>query len=230
MHFGHSDEIWRDFPDLVPGVLLAEGVTDNVSVMSRTAKFSALAIKRLEAGAEGEMPEIQAWRRTFSKMGLKPTQYRCASESLLRRFRKERLLSPIHPLVDLCNSISLAFAIPVGVFDLSKIAEYMEVRYARGTEAYATLSGAVENPEPGEVIFADGKARAHARRWTNWQSSYSAVGSETNRVLIVAEAVHAFAEADIHKLITVVADELSAIWSIDPRSAILTRQSPSFEL
>jgi DNA/RNA-binding domain of Phe-tRNA-synthetase-like protein len=48
-------------------------------------------------------------------MGLKPTQYRCAAESLLRRYRKERFLPRIHPLVDLCNAISLAFAIPVAV-------------------------------------------------------------------------------------------------------------------
>src|SRR5215471_7162093 len=34
---------------------------------------------------ESELPEVQAWRRIFSRMGLKPTQYGCGSESLLRR-------------------------------------------------------------------------------------------------------------------------------------------------
>lgn len=163
MHFCHSDEIWRDFPELVPGVLLAEGITDNVSVISQTATFSVDATARLQACSEGEMPEIQAWRCTFSKMGLKPTQYRCASESLLRRFRKEKSLPQIHPLIDLCNSISLAFAIPVAVFDVSKIAEYIEVRYANGSEVYSTLSGELENPEPGEVIFVDSRGPAERR-------------------------------------------------------------------
>jgi DNA/RNA-binding domain of Phe-tRNA-synthetase-like protein len=37
-------------------------------------------------------------------MGLKPTQYRCAPEALLRRLRKEGTLPPLHPLVDLCNA------------------------------------------------------------------------------------------------------------------------------
>ncbi|WP_264830499.1 phenylalanine--tRNA ligase beta subunit-related protein, partial [Klebsiella michiganensis] len=69
--------------------------------------------------SEGELPEIQAWRRAFSKMGLKPTQYRCASEQLLRRFRQDRALPEIHPLIDLCNAISMAFAIPIAVFDVS---------------------------------------------------------------------------------------------------------------
>jgi DNA/RNA-binding domain of Phe-tRNA-synthetase-like protein len=39
---------------------------------------------------------------------MKPTQYRCASEALLRRFRKEGALPRIHPLRDLCNAVSLA--------------------------------------------------------------------------------------------------------------------------
>jgi DNA/RNA-binding domain of Phe-tRNA-synthetase-like protein len=50
-------------------------------------------------------------------MGLKPTQYRCASEALLRRFRKDGSLPWIHPLVEVCNPVSLAYAIPIAVAD-----------------------------------------------------------------------------------------------------------------
>jgi DNA/RNA-binding domain of Phe-tRNA-synthetase-like protein len=128
------------------------------------------------------LPEIQAWRRTFSRMGLKPTQYRSAAEALLRRVRKEGTLPKIHPLIDLCNAASLAFAVPVAVFDLAKVADRLEVRHASGDERYVTFSGEVELPERGEVIFADEEGRAHARRWTNRQSGYSAVRDETARI------------------------------------------------
>src|SRR5687767_1119640 len=130
MDFRHADEIWRDFPELVPGVLYADGIRPDVSVDDRVAAFSAIAESRLATASEGELPEIQAWRRGFSKMGLKPTQYRCASEALLRRFRKEGSLPRIHRLIDVCNAISLAFAIPVATFDASEIEERLEVRYA----------------------------------------------------------------------------------------------------
>lgn len=229
MDFQHSSEIWRDFPELVPGVLFADGLTRDVSVDSRAAGFSSIAKERLATASESELPEIQAWRRTFSKMGLKPTKYRCASESLLRRFRKEGELPQIHPLIDLCNSISLAFAIPVAVLDTSQIVDGVEVRYASGNERYETFSGEIEHPDEHEVIFADGAGQAHARRWTNRQSGNSAARDTTTSVLIVAEAMHESAPADVKRLLDTLANELSAVWSITPKTVILSPSSPRFE-
>jgi DNA/RNA-binding domain of Phe-tRNA-synthetase-like protein len=229
MHFQHSDEIWRDFPELVPGAVFAEGLTSVASVDARLARFTAIAESRLASASEGELPEVQAWRRAFSRMGLKPTQYRSASESLLRRFRKEHSLPQIHPLVDVCNALSLAYAIPVAVFDVSKVSDHLEVRYATGDELFSTFSGETENPAPHEVIFADGLARAHARRWTNRQSGYSAAREDTTDVLIVAEAMHDSAPADVEALVAEIAGELHDIWLVTPTSGLLSRSSPRFD-
>jgi DNA/RNA-binding domain of Phe-tRNA-synthetase-like protein len=229
MYFQHSSEIWSDFPELVPGVLVSEGITPNVLVDAQVAEFSAVAESRLARASEGELPEIQAWRRTFATMGLKPTQYRCASEALLRRFRKDGSLPRIHPLIDLCNAVSLAYAIPVAVFDASRIAEYVEVRYASGDETYLAFSGETEQPEAGEVIFADAERRAHARRWTNRQSASSAVRDGTHTVLIVAEALHDSARADIQGLTTALAENLDGVWAADVEHAILGETSPRLE-
>ena len=155
MYFQHSAPIWRDFPALVPVLLYADGITGDAPVGPAADRFAAIAKSRLAAvAAESELPEIQAWRRAFTQMGLKPTQYRCASESLLRRFRKEGSLPRLHPLVDLCNAISLAFAVPVAVLDTSAIAGPLQVRYATGDESYLTFAGEIEHPPAGEVIFA----------------------------------------------------------------------------
>jgi DNA/RNA-binding domain of Phe-tRNA-synthetase-like protein len=226
MYFQHSTEIWRDFPELAPGVLVADGITVDLSVGDQVSRFNAIAESRLATSSEGELPEIQAWRRAFSRMGLEPTRYRCAAEALLRRFRKEGSLPQIHPLIDVCNAVSLAFAIPVAVFDVLKIVEYVEVRRAAGDETYATFSGETESPEPREVIFADAAGHAHARRWTNRQSGYSAVRDETTAVLIVAEALHASARADVEGLMATLADELDAIWSVTASSTIPSPSSP----
>jgi DNA/RNA-binding domain of Phe-tRNA-synthetase-like protein len=228
MDFQHSSEIWRDFPELVPGVVFATGITPDVAAGDRVAKFTAIASSRLEREPESELPEIRAWRRTFTRMGLKPTQYRCASEALLRRFRKEGNLPALHPLVDVCNAVSLAFAIPVAVFDVAKISRGLEVRYAAGDEEYLTFAGETEHPGPHEVIFADQARQVHARRWTNRQSGRSAVQDSTATVLIVTEAMHDTASSDVPELTAAIAAELNAIWSIDPSVTVLSESAPRF--
>ena len=209
--------------------MYAEGITADAA--PGTDHLTATAKARLADGPESEFPEIQAWRRAFARMGLKPTQYRCAAESLLRRFRKEGSLPRLHPLVDLCNAVSLAFAVPVAVLDADQIAWPLEVRYAVGDEDYLTFGGEVEHPAPGEVIFADRAGQAHARRWTNRQSGRSAVSGATSAVLIVAEALHERAPSDISELIKTLTAEIGGTWTLEPATsqpAILTPASPRF--
>ena len=228
MHFQHSAEIWHDFPRLVAGAVFVNAITADVSVAAQTARFTAAAASRLAAAPESELPEIQAWRRAFARMGLKPTQYRCAAESLLRRFRKQGTLPRLHPLIDLCNAVSVAYATPIAVFDVATIAGWLEVRYAAGDEEYLTFSGEVEHPAAGEVIFCDSAGQAHARRWTNRQSGLSAVHDSTTRALIVAEALHDSAATDVPHLTTAIADELKAIWPATPAVTVLSQSSPRF--
>ena len=217
MWFRHSSEIWRDFPQLAAGVVYVEGPfasKDDGPYLDR-------AKQKLAGGTEADLPEIQAWRRAFGQLGLKPTQYRCASESLLRRLRKEGTLPHIHPVVDLCNAVSAAYAIPVAALDLDRITLPLEVRYATGDERYLAFSGETEHPAPGEVIFADADDRAHARRWTNRQSAGSAMRTETQRVLIVAEALHDTAADDVRALL----EKLPGA-----TKALLTAERPEFAL
>jgi DNA/RNA-binding domain of Phe-tRNA-synthetase-like protein len=229
MDFSHHPELWQRFPELVPGVLHAGGLHPDAVVAPHVARFSAMARERLAAaGSESELPEVQAWRRAFSALGLKPTQYRCASESLLRRFRKEGELPRIHPLIDLCNAASIAFGIPVAVLDAERIAWPLQVRPARGDEAYQAFSGEMEHPDPGEVTFADARGQAHARRWTHRQSGLSAVRDGTREVLVVAEGLHPSAAQDVPRLVEAIAGALHDAWGVRARTAILAAGAPVF--
>ncbi|GAB3482518.1 B3/B4 domain-containing protein [Polaromonas eurypsychrophila] len=230
MVFSHSDDIWTQCPELVAGVLFARGINTRASVSAQLARFSATAEARMNGGIESALPEVQAWRRVFAKMGLQPTKYRCASEALLRRLRKENALPRLHPLVDLCNAISAAFAIPIAVFDLSKVTGDMQVRHATGSESYHNSSGQLEHPEPQEVIYTDQGGNAHARRWTNRQSSLSAVSAGTHSVMIVAEALHESAHEDIRTLLAALMQEVALAWPASASKArLLTRAAPRFD-
>lgn len=230
MRLRHADAIWSEYPELAAGVLHADGIPSTAAGAGpRTAEYLARARARLAGTSEGRLPEVLAWRRVFARMGLRPTQYRCASESLLRRLRKEGTLPHIHPVVDLCNAVSAAYAVPVAVLDADRVTgPLLEVRHAHGDEHYTTFGGDTEHPAPGEVTYADSAGHAHARRWTNRQSGHSAVGEHTGRILVVTEAVHDGGSETVAEVMKTLADELAAHWRAAPTTALLSASAPEF--
>ncbi|TXS51624.1 B3/4 domain-containing protein [Streptomyces sp. t39] len=230
MRFRHADVIWSDHPRLTAGALSASGVDAAADAGAVVDAHTARAAARLADATESEFPEVLAWRRTFASMGLRPTQYRCASESLLRRLRKTGTLPRIHPVVDLCNAISAAHAVPVAVLDADRIAApLLEVRHATGEEHYEDFGGAVDRPAAGEVTFADSAGRAHARRWTHRQSGHSAVGGHTRRILVVTEAMHEGGAETVPRVLEAVAAGLRTLWPASgPVASLLTPSAPEF--
>lgn len=188
--FRHHPQIRADYPQLsavaIQATLHSDAQTDKpaLEALIQTARC------RLATASEGEFPEIQSWRRVFSSMGFKPTQYRSASEALLRRLRIEGDLPSILPIIDLCNAVSVAYAVPVAVFDLAHIYGDLTVRHAHGTEVFETFGGEIEHPAEGEVVFVDDSNVAHARRWPHKQARTSAARPESTDILIVGEAMH----------------------------------------
>lgn len=96
MHFEHTPSVSAAFPTLVPGILLVDAIQPDVDISAQLPALLARARARLAGAAESDLPEVQAWRRAFSQMGLKPTRYRSAAGALLRRFRKEDSLPALH--------------------------------------------------------------------------------------------------------------------------------------
>jgi hypothetical protein len=67
-------------------------------------------------GPESEFPEITAWRR-IQPDGPETHPIPVRVGGVAARFRKDGSLPSIHPLVDVCNAVSLAYAIPIAVAD-----------------------------------------------------------------------------------------------------------------
>jgi DNA/RNA-binding domain of Phe-tRNA-synthetase-like protein len=228
--FRHSADLRAQYPELVAVAMRVDGITPDADVAAAAEAHTAVARARLEGRTESELPEIAAWRRVFARMGLKPTQYRCASEALLRRLRMDGELPRIHPLVDLANAVSMAFALPVCVIDLDGVTGGIEVRFASGDERYETFGGDIEHPEPGEVVFRDDDGWAHARRWTNRQSGRSAVRATTSRVLVVSEGVHATAAEDVPRAVEALAAGIAGAWGLRGDPVTLSAARPALDL
>ncbi len=196
----HPDIVTR-YPNVVGGVILAEGMTNGPTPDALREAFFAeqqAVLRRIGETPLSQIPQLSAWRSVFRGFGLDPTQYRSAAEALLRRLTKKGDIPSINTLVDLGNLVSIRYALPVAAFDTRSLQGAVTVHFADGSERYTTLGESEEDhPVPGEVVFSDETKLVIARRWCWRQSEQSAARADTTRALITVEGHHAQARADV---------------------------------
>lgn len=218
--FGYHPAVIERYPTIRAGLIHATGLANGVSPAGLTTEYIAeqhTAVARLADTPIAEHPSIAAWRRAFSQFGVKPTQYRAAAESLLRRLSKQGDIPSINALVDIGNLISIRYAMPVAVFDQATIAPPTTVQFATGNEQFTDLgSSDAIHPAPGEVVFVDRDNVVSARRWCWRQSAQSATSPTTVDALIVIEGHHEAAT-----------DEIEA--ALADLEALLARYQPASE-
>lgn len=199
--FRYHPEILARYPNIVGGVILAEGMKNGPTpepLLVAYQEEQRATLRRIGETPLSQIPSLAAWRGAFRGFGLDPTQYRSAAEALLRRLTKKGDIPSINTLVDLGNLVSIRYALPVAIFDTRALQGAITVRFASGSERFTPLGEtAAEHPEPGEVIFADERDLVIARRWCWRQSEESAAQPETTNALITVEAHHAQGRADI---------------------------------
>jgi DNA/RNA-binding domain of Phe-tRNA-synthetase-like protein len=204
--FAYDDAVTERYPTIRAGVIHATGLANGPSPPALLDEYRAeqrAASQRLKATAIADLPSIAAWRRAFTGFGAKPTQFRNAAEALLRRLAKHGDIPTINTLVDIGNLVSIRYAMPVAVFDQANIAGSTTVRFATGAESFTDLGSTDSvHPDPGEVIFVDGKGVVSARRWCWRQSAQSATGRTTVDALIVVEGHHDTARRDVESALT----------------------------
>jgi DNA/RNA-binding domain of Phe-tRNA-synthetase-like protein len=201
--FGYHQAIIDRFPSVRGAVVHATGLKNGGSsdaLKNAYEEEQQLVISQIGDTPLSAIPSLEAWRRTFSAFGVKPTQYRSAVEALLRRLTKQGDIPSINALVDLANLVSIRYRLPVAVCDQRPVTGVTTVRFATGEERFTDLgSGTTSHPEPGEVVFVDDALLASARRWCWRQSAESAAGSDTVEAIFTIEAQHDDAETDVRR-------------------------------
>jgi DNA/RNA-binding domain of Phe-tRNA-synthetase-like protein len=230
--FQYLPEIISAYPNVVGGMIHAPGIVNGPTPPALldlyTAEQKAVAA-RIGSTPLSELPTLAAWRAAFRKFGVDPTQYRSASESLLRRLTKKGDIPSINTLVDIGNLVSIRYALPVAMVDLRGIEGGLSVRFANGDEVFTPLEAPEpEHPDKGEVVFVDQRNIAAARRWCWRQSKESAAREDTTDVLVTVEAHH----ADGRRAIEAALSDLNALldqFALGARSsAVLDARSAAF--
>ena len=221
--FGYHADLLAQFPTIVAGAAFAVRIDNKAEERAAEGLVrSQEQVVKAQFASDplSSHPHISSWRAAYSSFGVKPTQYRCAVEALLRHVLKKGAVPHINKLVDLCNYISMKHILPVAAYDLDHIAGPLEVRFARGSEPFLPLFATeIEYPQPGEVVYTDDQG-ALSRRWTWRQSDRAKTTPETTNALLTMEGVNdievAAVQAAMEELVALVSEHCGGqvCWSM----------------
>ncbi|MBI3956871.1 MAG: hypothetical protein HY340_02675 [Candidatus Kerfeldbacteria bacterium] len=178
------DEIFAAYPELQIAVVVVRDA-DNRQTFPKVGELlrREIDMARTVFGgmAVSDHPNIRAWRAAYQHFTA-ASRYHSSVEALVTRAVKGKGMSRINALVDLYNTASLKYLVPIGGEDLKTIKGNIALRRAAGDEPFTAL-GSTENdpPDTGEVAYFD-DAGCLCRRF-NWR--------EADRTKLTAATEHA---------------------------------------
>ncbi|WP_312353436.1 B3/B4 domain-containing protein, partial [Aminipila sp.] len=141
-----TDEFWDLFPEAEIAVVLAKGIQNTEAhvadvreeINELLKQSSTGATKFLTAGVFSENKVISVWRKAYQQFKTKKG-VRCSIEALLKRIDKGTGVSPINPLVDIYNAVSLTYGLPCGGEDIDTFKGNLLLTKAVGGEPFLAL-------------------------------------------------------------------------------------------
>jgi DNA/RNA-binding domain of Phe-tRNA-synthetase-like protein len=232
MFFSIQKELFDLFPDLTIGMGLVLGV-DNSRFSKEIDHLLDQAIEELRKNfivdKAQDHPRIKPWRTAFSKLSISGSKFPSSIESMARRILKGDPFPKINPLVDLYNSISLRYLVPMGGHDLETLEGNIHLRYTEGWEPFTPMSG--EEPlivAKGELVYCDDR-EVLTRNWVWRQCEKDKVTERTKNIFIPIDVLGEVGRERASEIILELSQLIPKYLGGTFFSAILTLGSPSFE-
>lgn len=171
-----EEKFWDLFPNAKLGIIVCNGINNHVV---EEDKYKGLleeaekeAMKHLTDEEFSNNQVIKVWRDAFKQFKTKKGA-RASIEAMLKRVSNGNHIGTINPLVDIYNSISLRYGLPVGGEDIDKFEGDCRLTLAEGGEDFITYgSDKSEPPYEGEVVYKDDAGAFYMNRENfskNWE-------------------------------------------------------------
>lgn len=194
--FKITEEFWELFPEGEIAVVLSKGIQNTEAhvadarpeINELLQRSSKEATKFLTEEVFSENKVLSVWRKAYQQFKTKKG-VRCSIEALLKRVEKGTGVSPINPLVDIYNAVSLTYGLPCGGEDIDTFKGDLLLTKAAGGERFLALGDEeYDNALPGEIIYKDNEG-AVCRCW-NWRDGQRTMLTEnTVNALLIIESV-----------------------------------------
>ena len=231
-----DQEFWDLFPDATVNIMFVNNFENDKTSLTEDDRDKMLqkAVKESAkyTGAEpfSSNPVIAQWRDAYKKFP-KRKGARASVEALLKRASKGHHFAPINPLVDVYNSISMTYGVPVGIEDADHIAGDMHLGKAKGGEAFVSVGGNGENESDpareGEIMYYDDEGAVC--RSLNWRDgTRTQVNADPKNAVIVIESVNAEQAARAKEAMSKLSELIKKYFNVETTADYtLTKDNPA---
>jgi len=232
MIFSIQKELFDILPDLTIGVVVVKEV-DNSRASKEIEDLLTQTVEGMKKNFIGdkaqEHPRIKPWRTAFTKLGISGSKFPSSIESMARRVLKGDPFPKINPLVDLYNSVSLKFLVPMGGHDLDTIEGNIHLRFAEGWEPFTPLgSGETVVVPKGELVYSDDR-EVLTRNWVWRQCDKDKATEKTKNIFIPIDVLGEVGRERADEIILELSRLIPMYLGGTLFSAILNRGNPSVE-
>lgn len=209
MRFKVYNEVFEKLPDLCFGVVVGNQINNKQNI-PEIYELMKNEMSKLENNLKGinlkEYQGIIPYRDAFNKLNLNPNKFMSSVEAMVKRVSKGNVLPSINPVVDLGNSISLKYILPMGAHDMDALEGEIAVRFSKKGDAFTPLGEElVEVLDSGELVYADSKI-IRTRRWIWRQSNIGKIDENSKNIFFPIDGFHTNKESVIKA-----ADELEIL-------------------
>jgi len=231
MKFIIEKQVFERLPGAVFGAVVAR-VDNSVKNPEISELLARQAEERRLSIGEGnlkEHPDILPYREAFQKLNMNPNKFMCSIEALCKRVQKGADLTPINPIVDIGNAMSLKHMLPMGAHDLGKMNADFMVRFSVPEDRFTPFgTEETEIPEADELIYVSGNT-VKTRRWI-WRQSEDGKIDETSSYILFP--IDGF-EPGIDRVVAA-KDELcgliSKYFGVSAKAGLLTQENREMDL
>ncbi len=220
---------WELFPDATIGVLLLRGYENAEEspqeLIDMLNESNRLAARYLTAENFSDNPVVQVWRQAFRKFKTKKGA-RCSIEALLKRSTGENPVHTINPLVDIYNSASLRYALPVGSEDMDTFVGDLRLTVTEGGDDFHLIGEEESSPSlPGELVYKD-DAGAVCRCF-NWRDGErTMITGKTRNAFMIIENLEPERIDDLNAIMDFVQENAEKYLHADVKMTILDINNP----
>ncbi|MDS6225571.1 B3/4 domain-containing protein [Clostridioides difficile] len=233
MKFIVEKEVFDKLENVCFGVVVAKGI-DNTKEIERISNLLDISIDRVEDYFKDkkvkESEEIIPYREAFRSLGMNPNKFMSSIEAMTTRVAKNKKLPHINPIVDLGNSISLKYLLPMGAHDMDFRNDDVYVRFSKKGDKFVPFGETdVELMEEGELIYSVGDM-VKTRRWI-WRQGEE--GKITNSSKNIFFPIDGFTDANLDKVMSAreeLEKLLKEIFNCEIKVGFVDKDNPEMEI